>query len=220
MIRFGAAGTLALLSALATSACVDPQKDYEDYLARTADADTTPFTGEDSSFDGSSADGGFSNQSYVMACVSQATQDSVSDTTYFVATATFHATDSMGDGTFDFTDNALNANATDTTQTAGGAPATISGSIVTGGKVDVVFGMTTVPAPGDPLMLGPIVFTDTTLHFDIGPGTALCATLSGDVASPLPQTLVANMNICVFTPFSGSVGTVTPLTQDQVKLCP
>jgi len=224
MLRFGPAGSFALLSAaavagLACPACVNPKQDYDDYLARTADANFTPANTDDASFDGSSADGGFASQSYVMGCVSQATNGSVNDTTYFVATATFHASDTTGDGTFDFVDTALIATATDTTQSAGGDTIPINGSVVTGGKVDVVYGPTSIPASGDPLKIGPIVFSDTTLHFLIGPGTHLCATLSGDVTAPLPQTLVAANNICVFFPFSGATGTVTPLTQDQVH-CP
>jgi len=221
MLRFWAAGSLAL-SALAfssLSACVNPKTDYDDYLARTADAETTIPTG-DASFDGLSGDAGFQNQSYVMACVSQSFNDSVTEPTLFVATASFMPTDSTGDGTFNFTDQALVVGATDTTDLApGGSPTPINGSAVTGGKVDVVFGPTSVPAAADPIMEGPIVFSDDTLHFYIGPGVNLCAGLSGHTTEPLVTTLTADQNICVFFPFEGATGQVPALTQAEFH-CP
>ena len=222
-MRFGAAGTFALLSAAASAllvSCVNPKTDYDDYLARTADADITVPT-EDASFDGLSGDAGFMNQNYVMACVSESLQDDPTKPTLFIATASFLPSDSTGDGTMNFSDQALVVGATDTTNLAGSDPVAINGSVVTGGKVDVNFGATSVPANADPLGLGPIVFSDNTLHIYIlqGPGNNLCATLSGDTTEPLATVLHANANFCAFFPYQGAVGTVPPLTSANFH-CP
>ena len=212
-MRFGAAGTFALLSAASLFSCVNPKTDYDDYVARTADADTTVPT-EDASFDGlSGSDAGFMNQNYVMACVSQSIMDDPTKPTLFIATASFIPSDSNGDGTFNFSDQALVVGSTDTSSANIAAPpVAVNGSMVTGGKVDVVFGMTSVPAASDPLMLGPILFSDNTLHVYIGPGVNLCANLSGHTTEPLATTLDPNQNFCAFFPYQGATGTVPPLT--------
>jgi hypothetical protein len=219
-LRFAGAASLALLSAVALFACVDPKTDYDDYLARTVDADTIPVTTDDASFDGVSGDAsGFQGQNYVMACVSQTLMDNPAEPTLFVATASFMPTDTMGDGTFNFTDTALVVGATNTTDLAGGAPTPVNGSTVTGGKVDVVFGPTTIPASADPLVgEGPIVFTADTLHVLIGPGSNLCATITGHTTMPLATDLTMD-NFCIFFPFEGSTGQVPALTQDEFH-CP
>jgi hypothetical protein len=215
MMRFGAAGTFALLSAAALLSCVNPKTDYDDYLARTADANTTVPT-EDASFDGlSGSDAGFMNQDYVMACVSQTLQDDPTKPTLFIATASFIPSDSNGDGTFNFSDQALVVGSTDTSSAnIAGPPVSVNGSVVTGGKVDIVFGMTSVPAAADPLGVGvgPIVFSDNTLHVDISPGNNLCASLSGHTTAPLATTLDPTQNFCAFFPYQGVTGTVPPLT--------
>jgi hypothetical protein len=220
MLRFGAAGNFVLLSGLAlVTACVNPKTDYDDFLARTADADINGISNDDASFDGSFGDAGFMNQSYVMACVSQSFQDSVTYPTFFISEASFAPSDSNGDGTFNFTDNALVVGATDTTDSAGGIPTVIKNVAVTGGKVDVDLGGTSVPASADPLMQGPIVFSDLTFHFYIGPGTNLCSLLSGSTTLPLATTLDPSQNICIYFPYSGSTGQIPTLTQAEFH-CP
>src|SRR5271154_6613840 len=92
-LRFGAAGTFALLMAAAALACVTPGNDYSAYEDRTVDADFTVQAG-DASFDGSGA--GFTNQTLVMVCTSQVAPASLTLATYFTVTATYHATDSNG----------------------------------------------------------------------------------------------------------------------------
>jgi len=219
MLRFRGAGTFAPLLALALAACVDPKKDYDAFLARTADAETVPTISDDASIDVVGGDAaGYGNQQYVMGCVSSVTQDSVSSITLFVATASFVTSDSDGDGMFTFQDQPLNDTATDTTMIAG-PPNPQTTTTVKGGKVDVVVGANTVPTADDPLGTGPIVFTDLTLHFVLGPGTNLCAGLSGDTTLPLATTLLANQNFCAFVAFEGTAGTVPTFTQNQFQ-CP
>ncbi|HEY5241875.1 MAG TPA: hypothetical protein VIJ22_10430 [Polyangiaceae bacterium] len=215
MLRFSAAGSFALLSALAlTTACVDPAKDYDAYANRTADADFNGQSADDASFDGSGG-AGFTNLSLVMACVSQLLP-TIDKATYFTVTTTFNATDMSGDGTLDFSDTALALPATNI-KTAVGPPATIPGSVVTGGQVNVVFGPTNVPAPASPLG-SEIDFSDTTLEIRIQNGTLLCANLAGDVTSPEALALIPSENICIFAP-PGPGGTVPTFTAGQVH-CP
>jgi hypothetical protein len=219
MLRFGAAGTFAALSALALAslaACVNPKNDYEDYIARTKDAETTLPT-DDASFDGVSGDAAGFTQSYVMACISQSTGESITLPTLFIATASFVASDSNGDGTINFTDTALVVGATDTSDLAGGAPTPVSAT-VTASQADLNFGNTTIPAAADPLGQGPIVFSTNNLHVYIGPGTNLCGIITGHTTSPEITDLTSG-NICIFFPFEGSVGQVPTLTQAEFH-CP
>ncbi len=220
MLRFSAAGSFALLSALAlTTACVDPAKDYDAYANRTADADFNGQSADDASFDGAGGTG-FTNLSLVMACVSQL-EPTIGQATYFTVTTTFHATDMSGDGTLDFSDTALALSPGFTPpaniRSAVGPPAIVNGSTVTAGQVNVVFGPTDVPAPASPLG-GEIDFSDTTLELRIQNGTLLCGNLAGDVTSPLPIALTPSENICIFAPPAAD-GTVPTFTAAQVH-CP
>jgi hypothetical protein len=216
MLRFSAAGSFALLSALAlTTACVDPTKDYDAYANRTADADFNGQSADDASFDGSGGTG-FTNLSLVMACVSQL-EPTIDKATYFTVTTTFNATDAAGDGTLDFSDTALALPPTNISG-AVGTPATVLGSVVTAGQVNVVFGPTSVPAQASPLG-SEIDFTDTTLEVRIQNGTLLCANLAGDVGEPDPGLVLdPSQNICIFAP-PGADGSVPTFTEDQVH-CP
>jgi hypothetical protein len=237
-MRFGTACTssFALLflaaigstgSTVALGACVDPSKDYDNFLARTA-SETIPSS--DASFDSAvpeagvgSLDAGFTGQ-YVMACVSQVDDSDPKEATYFQIFATFRPAASGGGGTFDFADQALplgpGSPPSPPTTTAGavGAIASVNGSVVTpDGHCDVVFGPTVVPGAADAVVVGAdIYFTNSTLHFIIGPGSQLCAELGGTVTSPLQVTLDPPLNICALT---ATTGPVSPLTQADVH-CP
>ncbi|HEY3820096.1 MAG TPA: hypothetical protein VGL81_23185 [Polyangiaceae bacterium] len=220
MLRFEAAGTFALLAAVSVqAACVTPKDDLDSYETRTADSNFNGSTEDDAGFDASGA--GFSNLNLVMACTSQL-EPEVVDATYFTITATFHATDTSGNGTFDFTDTALVLNAGPTPPTNSsdtvGVPAVVNGSVVTNGKVAVNFGATNVPAPASPLG-SEIDFSMTTLTILIQGGTLLCGNLGGVVTSPDSLTLNPAQNVCVFAP-PGTGGTIPTFTQSQFNQCP
>jgi hypothetical protein len=232
MLLHGAAGILRAFSpssvaigsmvAFTVLACVNPKTDYDDFVARTADSVPT-VPADDAAIDNASPESGFTGQ-YVMACVSQVSDGDPKDATYFQVTATFKPAASGVGGTFDFSDQALplgpGSPPAPPTSTAGaiGAVFTVLGSTVTAdGRCDVVFGPTVVPGAADAVVVGSdIDFTDSTLHFVIGPGSHLCADLSGTVTSPLNVTLVPALNICALTP---TTGPVEPLTQADVH-CP
>jgi hypothetical protein len=192
MSRFGAAGSLprrsiptsralavvvTTVTAAALAACVDPKSDYDDFLARTSEANAP--TGDDGpASDGASPDAGFT-QDYVMACVSQIADDDPKQATYFVVTVTFVAAPGGG-GTLDFTDQALALTVVGSTvspstsiSSAVGPVVTVKGSPVSpDGHCDVVFGPTLVPGAADAVIVGSeIDFTDSTLHFLVGPGS-------------------------------------------------
>jgi hypothetical protein len=232
MLRYVAAGVgpsfassslgLGALVIVALAACVDPNTDYADFLTRTADAMPALPAG-DAALDGSSPDAGFSGK-YVMACVSQVADSDPREATYFWITATYRPDASGVGGTFDFTDQALmlgpgSPPAPPTSISEGvGDIVTVNGSVVSAdGRADVVFGPTVVPGSADAVVpTADIDFTNSTLHFVIGPGTHLCAELSGVVTEPLQVTLDPPLNICALT---ATDGPVTPLTQADVH-CP
>ncbi len=219
-MRFGAAGTFALLSAAAAFACVTPGNDYSAYEDRTANSDFT-VQGGDASFDGSGA--GFTNQNLVMVCTSQVAPASLSDATYFTVTASFHATDNSGNGTLDYSDTALalgpnNAPPTNVSS-AVGAPAVVNGSVVTNGKVAVNFGPTDVPEPASPLG-AEIDFSQTTLTILVQGGTLLCGNLGGSVTEPLPIPMLdPTQNVCVFAPPNAD-GSLPSFMTSQFLQCP
>jgi hypothetical protein len=233
MLRTRTAGTFALSTvcfvatgtAFAFAACVNPKTDYDNYLART-EGGASP-TGEGGpTFDGASPDAGFT-QEYVMACTSQIAQGSAAQATYFMVTVAYTPGAPGDDGTLDFTDQALMLGPSMAGYPNGSPPTrvspgigdvvTVNGSPVTpDGHCDVVFGATIVPGAANPITGTDIHFTDSTLHFLVGPGSQLCAELSGDVTEPLTVTLDPTQNICIF---KETTGPVAPLTQAEVH-CP
>jgi hypothetical protein len=233
MLRVRPAGTFVLSTvcfvatgtALALVACVDPKSDYDNYLART-EAGSSP-TGDGGPIsEGASPDAGFT-QEYVMACTSQLANGSAARATYFMVTVAYTPGAPGEDGTLDFTDQALALGPPMPGYPSGSPPTrvspgignvvTVNGSPVTpDGHCDVVFGPTSVPGAANPITGTDIQFTDSTLHFQVGPGSQLCAELSGDVTEPLILPLDPTQNICVF---KETTGPVEPLTQSEVH-CP
>jgi hypothetical protein len=220
---------LAGLVLVVLVACVNPQSDYDSFLARAAseavpagDASSESADDSESPEAGPGTLQGFTGQ-YVMACVSEVVDSDPKEATYFEVTATFHPAASGGGGTFDFSDQALPLGPGSTPPTtifgAVGEIATVNGSVVTpDGHCDVVFGPTVVPGAADAVIIGAdIDFTDSTLHFIIGPGNHLCAELGGTITSPLDiPALTPSRNICAFT---ATTGPVSPLTEAEVH-CP
>jgi hypothetical protein len=206
----GAVGTAAL-----TAGCVDPQTDYDSWLSRTADARAAASNPPDAApapLDGSVPQQGFT-QTYAMACVSQILNSDITEATLFTSTATFKPT--ATGGTFDFSDQTLLAHATSLSQLVG-TPRTVNGTpVAADGRCDVSFGDTTFP--GSSNVVGEDgEIQDTVLHFVIGPGTHLCASLSGNMVQPVTTALDPAQNICIYLPTTDQI---PPMTQDMVH-CP
>jgi hypothetical protein len=216
---------LGTLGVVALAACVDPNSDYNAFLLRTADAMPT-LPADDASLDGASPEVAFSG-TYVMACVSEVEDSDPRYATYFWISAAFRPAASGGGGTFDFSDQALTLGpgsppapptSISTTERVGDI-VTVDGSVVSpDGRCDVVFGPTVVPGAADAVVpMQDIDFTNSTLHFVIGPGSHLCAELGGAVTSPLIiPALTPAKNICALT---ATDGPVMPMTQADVH-CP
>jgi hypothetical protein len=197
-----------------TAGCVDPKTDFDNWLARTEDAQSndSPVDAAVARPEGSLPDQKFT-QTYAMACVSQILNDDITEATVFTSTVTF--TPTATGGIMDFSDQTLMAHATSLSQLVG-TPRTVNGSPVNAnGMCDVSFGETTFPGTSN--VVGQDVdIKDTVLHFMVGPGMQLCATLTGNMLQPVQTTLTASQNICIYLPTTDQI---PPLTQDMVH-CP
>jgi len=201
-------------------ACVTPKNDYNDWLSSTDNVRGQGPTEDAGSFEGGLPDGGFT-QLYYMGCISFLTNANVATPTRFVATATFTPSATGSGGTFDFTDTLLNYNATDLTQTAA-APVSETCMVAADGTCAIDYGAVTVVAAGSPLATE-ADFSDLTLHFQIGPGTDLCASASGAYTSPvgegIPYPDPKNEDVCMFVPVSSTSDPIPTLMQSQAH-CP
>ncbi len=188
----GAGAVLGLVA----SGCVDPEHDFDDWLARTADARSFVPVVEGGSSDSSLPDAGFGG-TYLMACLSSL-DPNPAQALLFRADARFMPATTGGGGTLDFSQTPLVKNAQTIDDSAPmGSTVTANGSAVApDGTCDVRVGATTIPASADPLG-AQIVFADSTLHVHVSTGE-LCAALSGHVTSPLDTNLDPTRSFCVF----------------------
>jgi hypothetical protein len=200
------------MSAIVMAGCVDPQSDYNDWLARTADARAAGSTSDAStSFDAAPPDGGF-NQVFAMACSTQLAPG-FADSTRFMATATY-TPGTSGGGQLTFYDQPLQAHATSMSQTVGEQTATQTVAVDSSGKAKLVFGPVVLPGAANPVTGGDADFDSTsTLNFIVGQGS-LCAGLTGNITSPFPIALDPTKgDICLFVS-STADGAFPTLTDD------
>jgi hypothetical protein len=192
----------ATLATLATG-CVDPKHDFDDWLARTADARSLVPV-----FDGGASDGAAGESSlpdagfggtYLMACLSSLNPNPA-QALLFRADAQFTPAAAGGGGTLDFSQTPLVTGAQTIDDSAPmGSTSSVNGSVVAlDGTCDVHVGPTTIPASADPLG-AQIVFADSALHFHVSSG-GLCAALSGHVTLPLDTNLDPTRSFCIFRP--------------------
>jgi hypothetical protein len=196
--------------------CVDPQKDYNDFVARLPDgASTGP--SDDGGPGGEAAppveagpppDAGFS-QTYAMACQTHL-QPGAKSATLFTATATYVPA-ARGGGQFTFQSQTLKINATSLSDLVGTqfGPKTVQVDATTG-TASVVFGPTTVVAAANPVTGTDATFgPDATNIFLVGENP-LCAGVSGSVTAPLQITLDPKQgDVCILLPSTGTVPTFT-----------
>jgi hypothetical protein len=187
------------VAGLLASGCVDPKRDYDDWLARTADARSVVVTFEAGVSDAGAPETAF-EKTYLMACLSALSAGNAGEALLFKADAKFTPASGTGGGTFDFTQTPLVAHAHDITQAApNGMAVTVNGSpVAADGTASVHIGPTTIPMEADPIGAD-IVFTDSTLLFHVSED-ALCAGLSGHVSEPVVSDLDPAQNFCIFRP--------------------
>ncbi|MDP9151903.1 MAG: hypothetical protein M3O36_18425 [Myxococcota bacterium] len=196
----------ALLLPPFSGACVDPKQDFDDWIARTADARASVYVAPDSAaFEGSPPDGGFSGV-YFMSCLPSTAQGDVGQALLAKVTLRYTA-DGSGGGTVDYEAISLRHDATDLSQTVGTATV-LNGVPVSGFVAALVYGPTTLPALADPLTPIDLVFQDLTLYMHFQNETQLCATLSGHIVQPQMIDLSQPGNRCVLRQSTGAIPTL------------
>jgi hypothetical protein len=213
-------GAVSLVSLAAASAggCVTPKSDYDDWLARTADARAGQAVVDGGVFEGSLPEGGFDN-TYFMACVSQIASSDITKATLFAAHVVYTPS-AGGGGQFTFSNQPLNSyqhTPTSLSDTAGPAATPVTVPVDADGKATIDFGPSTVPGADNAITGQDVLFAaNATLNFIIGPGTSVCAGLTGNITQPFPVTLDLHKDVCVFRPSTGDIPT---LAQTDVH-CP
>jgi hypothetical protein len=193
----------ALLLALAVPvvACVDPEKDYDDYVARTADAHAPPPL--PMSFDSGAEtgplyapDAGFKSNLYFMSCLTGNAEGDPSKASTSVATITF-APQSGGGGSITLGNQALTIDPSSLSNVTGlyyqASPA--NAPVAPDGAATVTWGNTTIPADANPVTMMDLVFSSSTLALHVESETQICGNLSGNLIQPI-QTQITGP--CVF----------------------
>jgi hypothetical protein len=213
-------GTAAALAvALVMPGCVDPQSDYNDWLARTADARAGGSIIDVGATDGGLPDGGFTG-TYAMAC-STSVNPGAKDATIFTSTMTY-TPNASGGGTLIFQNQPLVVGATTLTQTVGNPSNNQPVPITSDGKGTLVYGPVIIPGAANPVTGGDVVFSgDATLHFRVLGADTTCAGLTGTITSPLQVSMDPTKgDVCVFLPVASSSSSFPPVTDDMFTSSP
>jgi len=208
-----------LTAASAVSGCINVKQDYDDWYDRTGDARSAQVVVDSGTFEASLPEGGFED-TYFMACVSQIASSDITKATLFAAHVVYTPNGDGTGGQLTFYNQPLNSyqhTPTSLSDTAGPAPAPVTVPVDSDGKADINFGPSTVPAADNAVTGQQVEFaSDAALHFIIGPGTAVCSTLTGHITQPFPITLDPARDLCVFRLSTGDIPTIA---QSEVH-CP
>lgn len=176
-------------------ACVDPEKDYEDYANRTADAHgPPPVDAVDSGAETGplyAPDAAFTTNLYFMSCLTgNAAGDPTKASNQVVSIA--YAPKSGGGGTITLGDRALVINASSLSSVTGtyyqASPA--NAPVAVDGTARVTWGSTTIPADANPITGMDLVFSASSLDLYIGSETQICGNFSGNLIQPI-QSVIA-----------------------------
>jgi hypothetical protein len=180
-------------------ACVDPQKDYNDYANRTADAHAPPPINADSGVDTGplyAPDAAFTTNTYFMSCLTGNAEGDPSKASNSVATVSY-APKSGGGGTITFGNQAITMTASSLSNVTGtynqASPA--NAPVAPDGTVMLTWHGTTIPANANPVTMMDLVFSSSTMDLHVESETQICGNFSGDLIQPL-QTVVTGP--CVF----------------------
>jgi hypothetical protein len=209
----GALGALGLLAAASTaSGCINVKQDYDDWYDRTGDARAAQPVVDSGTFEASLPEGGF-DDTYFMACVSQIASSDITKATLFAAHVVYTPNGDGTGGQLTFSNQPLNSyqhTPTSLSDIAGPAATPVTTPVDADGKAAIVFGPSTVPGADNAVTGQDVLFAaDATLHFIIGPGTAVCSTLTGDITQPFKITLDPSRDLCVFRQSTGDIPTLT-----------
>jgi hypothetical protein len=188
-----------LALALPVVACVDPQKDFNDYVNRTADAHAPPPINVDASVDTGplyAPDASFTTNTYFMSCLTGNAEGDPSKASSSVATVTYAPT-SGGGGTITFGNQALTIGASSLRSVSGmynqASPA--NAPVAPDGSATVTWHNTTIPGNANPVTMMDLVFSSSQMDLHIESETQMCGNFSGNLIQPL-VTLVTGP--CVF----------------------
>jgi hypothetical protein len=199
------------IALLAAGGCVNVKQDYDDWYDRTGDARAVQTVVDGGTFEASLPEGGF-DDTYFMACVSQIASSDITKATLFAAHAVYTPNGDGTGGQLTFSNQPLISymhTPTSLSDTAGPAPAPVTVPVNSDGTAQINFGPSTVPASDNAVTDQEVQFAaDATLHFIIGPDTAICATLTGDITQPFPIVLDPNRDLCVFRLSTGDIPTI------------
>jgi hypothetical protein len=203
--------------ALLVSGCIEPKQDFDDWLAKTADArgGTNSEAVDAEAFDGAAPDGGFSG-AYFMACLPNIARGDATQSLRFQVAATFTAS-SGGNGMLDFHSTPVPVSATDLSQTVGSQNGE-DGAVVSNLLADVVYGQLFIPAVANKLG-NDVTFSDLTLHVHLLSSSQFCGVLSGHVIKPVPIDLTGPGSFCIMQMFAQPSGPLPMLTAQEFH-CP
>ncbi len=191
--------TPLLALAVFVGGCVDPEKDYNDYVDRTADAHSPPPINVDSGVETGplyAPDAGFTTNTLFMSCLTGNAEGDPSKASSSVATVTY-APKSGGGGTITFGDQALTIGASSLRSVSGiyNQASPTNAPVAPDGTATVTWQNTTIPANANPVTMMDLVFSSTSLALHVESETQICGNFSGNLIQPL-QTLVTGP--CVF----------------------
>jgi hypothetical protein len=209
--------SLALVAVVATplglvcASCVNPQDDFNAYVARAADAQVPPSpieTAEASVVDAASLrapDASFPSTNYAIICVSQLAQD-ISQAFLLAASISYTAS-GKGGGTMTYSSQWLPAGATsvnDNPQKVG----EITGKMTTvdaTGFAKLMIGSDTIPGVSDSIQPSQSAdLENLEIDFHIESPTRICASLAANITAPTPATLNLGENPCLAVPAAQS----------------
>jgi hypothetical protein len=218
------ARVLAVLPmAVLSAACVNPENDYNAFVARSKgvggmeDAAPTVDAPPADAPTQAELDAAFMDNKWVMACVSQLAP-TVANAVLSVVNLDFTPS-AGGGGTLQFTGSALAYTSTNVNSPlAGSMVGPFMATIASNGTGTVMVGDQTIPAAANGVTMSQLVLTGVELAFHIESPTTMCASLSGMLTSPLTVTLNASTNPCILEA-TDATGAWTPLTMAQAH-CP
>jgi hypothetical protein len=217
VVRLAPCLLAALPFLLVAASCTNPQDDFNAYVTR---AKASSSSGSDSSVgpvDANLPEGGFDNKNWVLACESQL-GPSVADALLFSANVQFTPS-AAGGGTLTLTTQSLKSGATNiNSPIAGTSLGPTKTTIAANGTGTVNIGAFTLVAAANAVTMTDAVLANVTFAVQITSATQICASLAGNVTSPIPVTLDPASNPCILRA-TDSTGTWVPFMQSDFH-CP
>jgi hypothetical protein len=207
---------------VACAACSNPENDYNAFVARTNAASTSPGDGATDAapiaIEAGALDAAFTDKNFVMACLSQLAP-TASEAALSVVQLQYTPADAGGGGSLQFSTASLAAGSTNVNSPlAGSMYGPFTGTIAADGTGTVTVGSQTLPAASNGVTMSQLVLSDVSFAFRLSSSTAICASLGGNLVSPLMVTLVPANNPCIIRG-TDSTGTWTPFVQADFH-CP